>query len=294
MTILEQKELTTTNIPPSANRSKVAFIGGGNMARSLIGGLLQNDWPAGDITVSDPDPAQPARLYQLDSGLTVIDDNQQAAATADVVVLAVKPQIMQPVCRDLATTLSSRKPLIISIAAGILSTDIDRWCGGGLPVVRCMPNTPALVQSGATGLFANSAVSTEQRALAETLLRAVGTTVWVDDEQMLNAVTALSGSGPAYVFLVIEAMQSAGEKLGLPQDIARLLSIETVFGAAKLALESSEDAATLRERVTSKGGTTESALGVLEAGNIRQLFEDALKAANQRAEELAEQLGKDQ
>jgi len=288
---LAQQQITTTDIPPG---SRLAFIGGGNMARSLIGGLLHNGWPARNIVVSDPDPEQPARLYQLDPDLSVINDNEAAVATADVVVFAVKPQILQMVCRELADTLQQSRPLVLSIAAGIRSTDIERWCGGDLPIVRCMPNTPALVQSGATGLFANPKVSDAQRALAETLMRAVGTTVWVDDEPQLDAVTALSGSGPAYVFLVIEAMQAAGEKLGLADEVARLLAIETVFGAAKLALESPDSPATLRERVTSKGGTTERALEVLEAGGIRKLFEDALAAARKRAEELAEQLGKDQ
>ena len=288
---MAQKQITTTDIPPG---SRLAFIGGGNMARSLIGGLLQNGWMARNIVVSDPDPEQPARLYQLDPELSVINDNDAAATTADVVVFAVKPQVLQMVCRELAHTLQKSQPLVLSIAAGIRSTDIEHWCGGDLPVVRCMPNTPALVQSGATGLFANPKVSDEQRALAETLMRAVGTTVWVGDEPQLDAVTALSGSGPAYVFLVIEAMQAAGEKLGLSEEVARLLAIDTVFGAAKLALESPDSPATLRERVTSKGGTTERALEVLEAGNIRKLFEDALAAARTRAEELAEQLGKDQ
>ena len=288
---MAQQQITTTDIPPG---SRLAFIGGGNMARSLIGGLLHNGWPARNIVVSDPDPEQPARLYQLDPDLSVINDNEAAVATADVVVFAVKPQILQMVCRELADTLQQSRPLVLSIAAGIRSTDIERWCGGDLPIVRCMPNTPALVQSGATGLFANPKVSDAQRALAETLMRAVGTTVWVDDEPQLDAVTALSGSGPAYVFLVIEAMQAAGEKLGLADEVARLLAIETVFGAAKLALESPDSPATLRERVTSKGGTTERALEVLEAGGIRKLFEDALAAARKRAKELAEQLGKDQ
>ena len=288
---MAQQQITTTDIPPG---SRLAFIGGGNMARSLIGGLLHNGWPARQIVVSDPDPEQPARLYQLDPDLSVINDNDAAAAAADVVVFAVKPQILQMACRELADTLQQSRPLVLSIAAGIRSTDIERWCGGDLPIVRCMPNTPALVQSGATGLFANAKVSDAQRALAETLMRAVGTAVWVGDEPQLDAVTALSGSGPAYVFLVIEAMQAAGEKLGLADEVARLLAIETVFGAAKLALESPDSPATLRERVTSKGGTTERALEVLEAGGIRKLFEDALAAARKRAEELAEQLGKDQ
>lgn len=264
------------------------------MARSLIGGLLQNGWPAERITVSDPDPDQPARLYQLDPGLIVLADNQKAVATADVVILAVKPQILQPVCRDLANALSERHPLLISIAAGVRTEDIDRWAGGDMPIVRCMPNTPALVQSGATGLYANAAATADEKGLAETLMRAVGITVWVDDEQQLNAVTALSGSGPAYFFLVIEALQTAGENLGLPAEVARLLSIETAFGAAKLALESQEDAAILRERVTSPGGTTERALEVLESGKLRELFNQALEAASQRAVELAEQLGQDQ
>lgn len=264
------------------------------MARSLIGGLLQNGWRAKDITVSDPNPEQPAQLYRIDSELAVINDNHTAAASADVVILAVKPQVLQSVCRELAPTLQAHKPLIISIAAGIRSTDIDRWCGGGLPIVRAMPNTPALVQSGATGLFANTTTNSEQRALAETVMRAVGTVIWVEKEALLNAVTALSGSGPAYVFLVIESMQAAGEALGLTEEVARLLAIETVFGAAKLALESQEDPAILRQRVTSPGGTTERALEVLETGGLRELFKEALTAAEQRAEELAEQLGRDQ
>ncbi len=272
----------------------LTFIGGGNMARSLIGGLLNNGWLAYQITVSDPDPEQPSRLYALDSGLNVTADNIAAVANADVVVLAVKPQILQTVCRELATTLQVNKPLVISIAAGIRSVDIDRWLGGHMPIVRSMPNTPALVQSGATGLFANATVTPEQRELAETLLRAVGVTVWVEQEDLLDAVTALSGSGPAYFFLIMEALQAAGESLGLRREIAKLLSIETAFGAAKLALESGEDPAMLRARVTSKGGTTERALEVLEAADIRKTFAEALAAAAHRAQTLANELGTDQ
>jgi pyrroline-5-carboxylate reductase len=286
--------LTVTEEITLEQYQSLAFIGGGNMARSLIGGLLNNGWPAEKIMVSDPDPDQPARLFQLSDALTVVSNNTQVLTTADVVVLAVKPQILQTVCRELAAQLQQRPCLIISIAAGVRTEDINRWCGGGLAIIRCMPNTPALVQSGATGLYANTTATESDKALAETLLRAVGITVWLDDEVQLNAVTALSGSGPAYHFLVMEAMQNAAQAMGLNAKVAKLLSIETAFGAAKLALESSEDLDLLRERVTSKGGTTEQALATLEAGDIRALFNNALQAASDKAEALAEELGRDQ
>jgi pyrroline-5-carboxylate reductase len=192
-----------------------------------------------------------------------------------------------------ADIVQKQRPLIVSIAAGIHSADIDRWLGKNLPIVRCMPNTPALVQSGATGLFANKHVSEHQKELAEQLLRSVGITVWLDEENQLDTVTALSGSGPAYIFLVIEAMQAAAEQMGLASETARMLSIETAFGSAKLALESEDEVAILRERVTSKGGTTEKALQVLENGGLRNLFYNAMKGAEERAEKLAEQMGKD-
>jgi len=273
------------------NTRTITFIGGGNMARSLIGGMMSNDWPADLIHVADPDQKQLELITSAFPGIHTHTDNGSATEATEIVVLAVKPQILPEVARSLAGSIDKDKHLVISIAAGIRSHDIDRWLGGDQAIVRCMPNTPALVQSGATGLFANARVSDEQCSLAESILRSVGITLWVKDEALIDAVTAVSGSGPAYFFLVIEALEDAGVKLGLDRDSARLLSLETAFGAAKLALESKDTAATLRQRVTSKGGTTEQALKVLEEGGLRTLFAEALKAAAQRANELADKLG---
>ncbi|MFA7387089.1 MAG: pyrroline-5-carboxylate reductase [Thiohalobacteraceae bacterium] len=268
----------------------LCFIGGGNMARSLIGGLIADGWPADRIRVSDVDTEALARLGQR-FGVAIGTDNTEAAAAADILVLAVKPQVMHAVASDLASAGMTRGRLVISIAAGIRSSDLDRWLGGDNAIVRCMPNTPALVQSGATALFANARVGSEQRDQAESILRAVGLTLWLDDEQQMDAVTALSGSGPAYFLLVMEALQAAGERLGLPADTARLLTLQTAFGAAKMALESAEDAGTLRRQVTSPGGTTERAIQVMEEGRLRELLERALSAARDRSRELADQLG---
>ncbi|RMG60028.1 MAG: pyrroline-5-carboxylate reductase, partial [Gammaproteobacteria bacterium] len=219
--------------------------------------------------------------------------NAEAMAECAATVLAVKPQVMRTVAEGLAPALDAHPQLVISIAAGIREADLDRWLGGGRAIVRCMPNTPALVRSGASGLHANARVSDAQRELAEHILRAVGLVVWVEQEAQIDAVTAVSGSGPAYFFLVMEAMTDAGERLGLERETARLLTLETALGAARLALESGEDVATLRERVTSKGGTTEAALRVLTEGGLPELFDEALKAAARRAAELADQLGAD-
>ncbi len=271
----------------------IGFIGGGNMARCLIGGMLSNSWPAATLHVADPLPEQCDLIHALDPAVHCSRDNRAVVEAAEVLVLAVKPQVMQSVAREIAPVVQVRRPLVISIAAGIRSADLARWLGGDLPLVRCMPNTPALVQTGATALFANAVASAEHRALAERMMRSVGITLWVDDEAQMDAVTALSGSGPAYVFLVIEAMQEAGERLGLPAQTARLLALQTVFGAAKLALESDDPADVLRARVTSKGGTTERALQVFEEGGLRTLFGRAMGAAADRAAELAEQLGSD-
>ena len=270
----------------------LAFIGGGNMARSLIGGLVNNGFAAQSIHVADPSAES---LDQLSARFPVqtFTENTAAIANADVVILAVKPQQLQQVCRELAPNWQHNK-LLISIAAGIRLDDISRWIGQSeAAVVRAMPNTPSLVRAGATALCANDHVSNAQHELAESILRAVGLALWVKDEQQMDAVTALSGSGPAYFFLVMEAMQTAGMDLGLPEDTARLLALETALGAAKMALESDESACVLRQRVTSPGGTTERALNVFEEEDLRGTFKKALSAAASRAAELADQLGQD-
>jgi pyrroline-5-carboxylate reductase len=265
----------------------ITFIGAGNMARSLIAGLIQDETEH-SIRVADPDESQLQGIKQSWDNVDAFSSNAEAIKGADVVVLAVKPQIMQLVCEPLQKEILAQNPLLISIAAGINTSNLNLWLGDQpLAIVRCMPNTPALVQSGMTGLFANQQVSEEQHDLAESILRAVGSTLWLENEDMLDAVTAVSGSGPAYYFLVMEAMQTAAQKLGLSADEARLLVLQTAFGAAKLALESSDDASTLRQRVTSKGGTTEAALKKLIGGGLPELFEEALVAAALRSKELS-------
>lgn len=268
----------------------LSFIGGGNMARSLIGGLIADGWPVDRLRVADPNSEQCKTLASR-FGIITETDNLAATQSADVVLLAVKPQVMREVAEGIAAAVQARRPLVISIAAGIRTTDLDRWLGGDCAIVRCMPNTPAMVQSGATGLFATPKVTSAQRDLAESILRAVGLTLWLDYEALMDAVTALSGSGPAYFFLIMEALQAAGEQLGLPADTARLLTLQTAFGAAKMALESDEVPSTLRQRVTSPGGTTERAMNVMEEGQLRDLILKALTAARDRSRELADQLG---
>lgn len=270
----------------------LGFIGGGNMARSLAGGLIQNGWPAMQILASDPNTETREALAQT-LGITTTADNTEVADKADILVLAVKPQIMTTVAKPLADSIQRRKPLVISIAAGIRTTDLERWLGGAdIPLVRAMPNTPALIGSGATGLFATGAVSEAHRNVAESVLRTVGLVVWLKEEAQIDVVTALSGSGPAYFLLVMEALEAAAIKHGLDAATARLLTLETAFGAAKMALEDNEPPAALRSRVTSPGGTTEAALAVLEAGDIHELFDKAIAAARARSVELAEQFGR--
>lgn len=270
-------------------KSIIAFIGGGNMARSLIGGLLETGINPDNIRVSDPNVGALA----TDFPVKTYTDNIAAIEGANVVVLAVKPQILPEVVKNLATASpTTHLPLFISIAAGIRTQDIARWLGNEqAAIVRVMPNTPALVRSGASALFAVKHVSTAQKQLAESILRAVGLTIWLDEEVQMDAVTALSGSGPAYFFLLMEVMEKAGINLGLPAETARLLTLQTGFGAAKMALESQHDAATLRAQVTSKGGTTEQAVQTLQQGGLQELFDRALQAAQQRSINLAEELG---
>lgn len=267
----------------------VSFIGGGNMARSLIAGMLQSGWKAKNIHISEPNEQTATDLRKLDSQLDLCESGADAVEKGEVVIFAVKPQVLPSIVAGLSEALQKKQPMLVSIAAGITIGGLDESSGGGLPIVRCMPNTPAMVGSGATGLFANDRVSNSQKEIAESVLRAVGVTVWVNNEQQLDAVTALSGSGPAYHFLVMEAMQAAGEALGLEPETAQLLSLQTAFGAAKLALESPEDFATLRQHVTSPGGTTERAVQSLEANGIRELFNNAMAAAAQRSAELSQQ-----
>jgi pyrroline-5-carboxylate reductase len=259
------------------------------MATSLIGGLLGNDWAADRICVADPAPQSRQRVTRR-FGVAAHADNSKVVENSDIIILAVKPQMMKDALTPLAVTLQQHKPLLVSIAAGIRLRSIENWGGGQLPTVRAMPNTPALVGAGATGLFANPAVSDAQREAAESILRAVGTTVWLGDESQLDTVTALSGSGPAYFFYLMEAMQQAGIDLGLEADTARLLTLETALGAARLALQEQESFAELRRRVTSPGGTTESAIAAFDAAATRDTVIAAVDAARRRSEELAKLL----
>jgi pyrroline-5-carboxylate reductase len=272
--------------------STLAFIGGGNMAGSLIGGLITDGWDPGRIRVADPDAGRTQHLAERFSVSTSADNNAVIEG-ADAVILAVKPQQLHGVATLIAPAIHLQQPVVISIAAGIRETSLRDWLGEGTAIVRCMPNTPAMVQSGATALYANARVSEAQRSLAESVLRAVGLALWVDDEDQMDAVTALSGSGPAYFFLFMEALQAAGTQLGLEPDTARLLALQTAFGAAKMALESREDAATLRRRVTSPGGTTERAIEVFRQEGLEGTVLKALQAAAGRSRELALELGGD-
>jgi pyrroline-5-carboxylate reductase len=271
----------------------IGFIGGGNMAGSLIGGLINAGIPAADITVAEPDTSRLSALKQQFQINTSTDNNQTLAC--EIVVLAVKPQLLKIVCQQLDTRRNANT-LFISIAAGVRSTDIDRWLSpdktaGQQAIVRCMPNTPALLQCGASGLYANARVSEKQKRQAEEILQAVGLVIWVDSEDQLNAVTAVSGSGPAYFFLMMEAMQQAGEKLGLPSNVAQQLVLQTALGAARMATESDVSPAELRQQVTSKGGTTEQAILSFQTANFHQLVFQALEAANNRSISLADELG---
>lgn len=267
----------------------IGFIGGGNMAASIIGGLLASGANAAQLRAGDPSQDSLDRLSAL-GPITTSRDNLDIIPGCDVLVMAVKPQLMKTVCAGISDAVQDSKPLIISIAAGVTSDSLNQWLGGNLAIVRCMPNTPALLRCGATGLFANAAVSGAQREQAQQILDAVGTALWVEQERELDAVTAVSGSGPAYFFLMMEAMQASGEALGLSPDVARQLSQQTALGAARMALESDVDVAELRRRVTSPKGTTERAISIFEDGGFRALVQQALQGAADRAEELGREL----
>jgi pyrroline-5-carboxylate reductase len=269
---------------------KIAFIGGGNMASALIAGLAGTLVAGSDIHVVDPNADALARLAAQygASTATAID---AALAGSDVIVLSVKPQQMRDVAAALAPQLAASTPLVLSIAAGIRGADLARWLGGYHAIVRTMPNTPALIGRGITGMVAMAGVSATQRAAADAVMHAVGTTVWLDDEALIDPVTALSGSGPAYVFYFIEAMQQAAQELGLTLEQGTELAIATFTGAAELAAQSAEPVATLRERVTSKGGTTYAAITSMEQAGVKQAIVDAIKAAAARGRAMGDELG---
>lgn len=268
---------------------KIGFIGGGNMARSLISGLIADGVVASNIMASAPS-RETRQALEEHFAIHTSEDNQSLVDHCDVIVLAVKPQVLKSVISPLKIA-EPQSLLLLTVAAGIPVASIRNWLETPVAIVRAMPNTPALVQSGATGLYAGAEVTSTQRDTAESIMRTAGLVQWVADEALMDAVTAVSGSGPAYYFFVMEAMEKAGIALGLNTETARLLSIQTALGAAKLALEANEDPAILRQRVTSPGGTTEKAIEVLSQGGLMQLFDDALTAARNRAVELAKELG---
>jgi pyrroline-5-carboxylate reductase len=268
---------------------KIAFIGGGNMARAIIGGLISKGIRAADIVVVEPDAAARLRLVS-DFSVSTVEKPGSEIARVDVVVMAVKPQNMREAA--VATAAQVGNPLVVSIAAGIRLEDLSRWMEQRKRMVRAMPNTPALVHAGITGLHAAQGVSGDDRQAAEDLLATVGATLWFEREADLDAVTAVSGSGPAYVFYAIEALEKAARELGLAEGASRSLALWTFVGATKLAIERGEEPAALRAQVTSKGGTTERAIEVLDAARVKENFVDAVKAACERSRELGDALGK--
>jgi pyrroline-5-carboxylate reductase len=271
---------------------KISFIGGGNMATALLAGLVDKLAAGPDIHVVDPNPDALQRLNGQ-YGVSVSADINERIAASEVVVLAVKPQQMREVAEALRPQLARARPLVLSIAAGIRSADLSRWLGGYGAIVRTMPNTPALIGQGITGMVATSGVSDEQKMVADQIMRAVGQTVWLDDESLLDPVTAVSGSGPAYVFFFLEAMQQAAQELGLTAEQGKQLALATFTGAAQLAAQSDEAVEVLRQRVTSKGGTTYAAITSMEQSGVKQAIVTAIKAASARGRELGDELGKD-
>lgn len=270
----------------TSHQHPIAFIGGGNMARSLIGGLVQRGVHASQIRVAEPVEALRAALA-ADFGVQVFAHAAEAVYGAGVWVLAVKPQVMRDVCAALTARAQQDKPVVLSIAAGITSQQLSQWLGGDVAVVRSMPNTPALLGAGASGLFANAQVDAEGRERAQALLASVGRTVWIEDEAQMDAVTAVSGSGPAYVFLLAEAMEAAAMSEGLNAEAARALVLQTLLGAARMLTESGEAPAELRRRVTSPNGTTQAAIETFQAGGFESLVAQAIHAATERGRQLA-------
>jgi pyrroline-5-carboxylate reductase len=275
------------------NWPRIALIGGGQMARALIGGWVARGAPASSISVADPMASQRDWLAAAYPRVRLHAENDAAARNAEVWVLAIKPQLLGAAVRSLAPLAGQTRPLVLSIAAGIRAADIRRWLGGEIGVVRAMPNRPALIGAGISALYADTTVDAAARAVATRLIEAVGSVVWVGAEGHLDAVTAVSGSGPAYFFLLIELLETAAVAEGLAPAVARRLAIDTAAGAAALAQSSADDPVTLREQVTSKGGTTAAAMAVLEAGDLRGIFARAVAAAARRSRELADEFGHD-
>lgn len=271
-----------------SNTQTIGFIGAGNMAQALVGSLVTNGYPAENISLASPSREKLQQLQQR-WGVKITTDNKQLANN-DVLVLAIKPQVAHEVCSAIAANIKQYRPLIISVVAGVPIIAYERMLGKELAIIRCMPNMPALINLGATGLYASNCTSAEQRYLAEQLLRAVGITAWVDTEAQIDIITGLSGSGPAYFFYMMEALESAAIAAGLPADIAHPFILQTVKGAASLAQQRSDSLAVLRRQVTSPNGTTEQALQVLQQRNVEEALGAALKAAELRAKELGKEL----
>ena len=262
------------------------------MAESLIGGLLTSGHKASLIHVSEPDKNR-RNFLSTEYGISCVESNIKLAEKADLLLFAVKPQLLKQIAEPLTQAVQVRQPLVLSIAAGVRTTDLEHWLGGALAVVRVMPNTPAMVRAGASGLYANHLVNSQQKNLAESIMRSVGLTVWLENEKQMDIVTALSGSGPAYIFRIIEAMEDAATRAGLARETSRLLAIETTLGAARLAMESDDSPAQLRQKVTSPGGTTEQGLKQLEEGDIEQIFQNVINAAIDRSRQIGDELGAD-
>jgi len=271
------------------NKTVIGFIGAGNMAYALIKGLLNNGFDANQINISDPNEEL---LLNRESELkvTTYSDNTSLLSNSDIIFFAVKPQVLSSVCLELKGVVKS-KHLFVSIVAGIRSSDINRWLGGNFALIRTMPNTPALFQTGVTGLFANEVVDNEQKSLVESILSSVGECFWVNEEKLIDAITAISGSGPAYFFLLMESMKQAGMALGLDEETANSLSIQTAYGASLMANKTGKDSRTLRTEVTSPNGTTQSAIESFQDQNFEGIVANATRAAYDRARELSNELG---
>jgi pyrroline-5-carboxylate reductase len=271
------------------NKTVIGFIGAGNMAYALIKGLLNNGFDANQINISDPNE-ELLRNRESELKVTTYSDNTSLLSNSDIIFFAVKPQVLSSVCLELKGVVKS-KHLFVSIVAGIRSSDINRWLGGNFALIRTMPNTPALFQSGVTGLFANKVVDNDQKSLVESILSSVGECFWVNEEKLIDAITAISGSGPAYFFLLMESMKQAGMALGLDEETANSLSIQTAYGASLMANKTGKDSRTLRTEVTSPNGTTQSAIESFQDQNFEGIVANATRAAYDRARELSNELG---